>query len=242
MRILMAAVWLGTALACAAQDAGLVERQQAANEKANAAEKAGDMAGAERLFLQAVEISRQLSAEQAVARDDALSALWNFYSRQGRQADADRVLQERTAAVDRLSPARAGLVWFDVESNYAARREIDKARAAADRAGAIYRDCIRQGGAEAKTCDRRLADVQGIMGSALFNAKQDEAAEPWFKAVVDRPDDAVRPEIMLISLRAYAKLLYERGEVQEGAKVAVRSLRFEEQHPGVGGGLQRKQE
>jgi hypothetical protein len=110
--------------------------------------------------------------------------------------------------------------------------DLAKARDAADHAVAIYRECIDKKGELASTCDRRLADVQWLMGSVYFNAKEFVEAEPWFKAVVDRRDDAVRPEAMLVSLKAYAALLAWRGETQEATRFAVRAVQFEKDHPG----------
>jgi tetratricopeptide (TPR) repeat protein len=217
-----------------AQDSKLILERKAAIDQAEASEKRGDVAGAERLFMEAVDIAGRLSSAQRFAKDDALKSLAEFYQRQHRIADATRLLEERVAVPALLPPELLGLAYFDLASAYGVNLEVEKARSAADRAVVAYRECIENGGALIliRTCDRRLADIQGLIGFVYFNAKEFGEAEPWLKAIVDRGDELVRPEFMLTSLRAYAIVLAARGETAEAARFATRAVQFEKDHPG----------
>ncbi len=97
---------------------------------------------------------------------------------------------------------------------------------------AFYKRCI-SAAKHAELCNRRMADVEGMMGSILFNAKRFGESEPWFESVVAREDENVRPQIMLTSLRAYSKILMEKGKVEHATQMVQRAIAFERNHPGA---------
>jgi len=72
------------------------------------------------------------------------------------------------------------------------------------------------------TCDRRLADVEGMHGSALFLKNRLDDAVPLLKAVADRPDSGVRRETLTMALEAYVKTLMIQGKGTEAEPVLQR--------------------
>jgi hypothetical protein len=111
---------------------------------------------------------------------------------------------------------------------------LDEAAAAAHRAVQVYKGCIDDvADPNSKQCDRGQADAQGVMGCGFVLAAQYSNAEPWLRPVADRGDDAVRPEVKSASLKAYARVLLEKGDLEPAQAVALRAKQFDEQHPTV---------
>jgi hypothetical protein len=66
-----------------------------------------------------------------------------------------------------------------------------------------------------------------MIGAILFNTGRFRESEPWLASVVARQDDRVRPQVMLTSLRRYAKLLRARGESEQAKQVEQRAIVLE---------------
>ncbi len=191
-----------------------------------------NLSSAELEYRKAVELSNGFSGDLLFLRATALSKLAEVLDAEKKSSEAETLLKERVGLLEGLSdPLETGRALFDLQSHYGGLQEIDLALETTNRAVALYESCISAGRSNSKRCDRQLADVQGMMGSILFIAKRHDEAEPWFRSVVARDDDAVRPEIMLISLQASSKLLFERGEVLNSVKMAHRAEEFRYTHP-----------
>jgi len=77
------------------------------------------------------------------------------------------------------------------------------------------------------TCDRRLADVEGLHGSLLTLKKRFDEAAPFLKAVIDRPDSGVRKDVMVAALNAHATGLISHGKAAEAQEFIQRAKRLE---------------
>ena len=77
------------------------------------------------------------------------------------------------------------------------------------------------------TCDRRLADVEGLHGSLLTLKRRLDEAAPFLKAVIDRPDSGVRKAIMVSALQAHATALILQGKAAEAQEFIQRAQRLQ---------------
>lgn len=78
-----------------------------------------------------------------------------------------------------------------------------------------------------KTCDRRLADVDGLHGSVLLLKQRFDEAERFLKAVVARTDSGVRKEVLTAALKGYATILIKQGKTSEAQELMQRVQRLE---------------
>lgn len=76
-----------------------------------------------------------------------------------------------------------------------------------------------------------MADVQGLMGCALLLAGSYRAAGDWLQPVVARKDENVRPQIMILSLKAYAKVLATHGDRENARQMEERARALELKQP-----------
>ncbi len=191
-----------------------------------------DLASAEREYRKAVELSRAFSTDLDELKSEALRKLAEILDAAKKPVEAEALLKQRVDLLEGQSdPLLTGRALFELQSHYGSLRQVPEATETANRAVTLYEECISAGRADRKRCDRQLADVQGMMGSILFIADHHSEAEPWFQSVVARSDDQVRPEIMLVSLQASSKLLFERGEILDSMKMAHRAEEFRHAHP-----------
>lgn len=223
----------------AAQDEDPARRAEILLQAAEAHEGAGRSDEAEASFKDAIGVARQISGADFSVLEKAYKGLAYFYVRRKDDAAVERVYQERVQVHQQLEhPSwELGIALFDLQGYYAAylaKPDLDKALQTAEEAVAFYTSDKCTWSLSPDTCDRRLADVQGLMGAACFNAKQYELAEPWLENVLARPDDGVRPAIMLTSLRVYAALKYLKRDMTAAWATAERLERFESTYPDAG--------
>jgi tetratricopeptide (TPR) repeat protein len=222
-------------LPCAiGQNNQLITRVTAASAAASQAAAKGDTVGAERLYREALQLSRQLEKKSYIRKSNLLKSVADFYSSESKPAEAQPLLEERVALLlEYPTPPslELGLALFDLQSYFGATQQLERAEETANRAVEFYRTCFEKS-ETSQICDRRMADVQTIMASIFFSARMFERSEPWLKRVVDRPDENVRPEFMLMAIRAYAKILEAKGEATESQKLLTRAAEFQKRHPG----------
>jgi len=196
------------------------------------AEGEGKLAEAEQQFQKAVELGRRLPHQYSKDLSDALGSLAFFYQRHRKDAPVSALLEERVRVLstgqDPPQP-ELGIALFDLQSFFVAGQNLQRALEVANRATEFYSGpCMAS--LPAQTCNRRLADVEGMMGAGYYLAGRFDEAEPWLKKVTDRPDPNVRPETMLTALRAYSIVLKARND-SSAAQVYRRALRFAEAYP-----------
>ena len=85
-----------------------------------------------------------------------------------------------------------GIALFDLQSVLDAANLSSEARDAealsyVERARSFYEQCKERFPDLVKTCDRRLADVEGTHGTVLALKKHFDEALPFLKSVTDRP-------------------------------------------------------
>lgn len=236
---------LAVNLVCDAQSASSPSpTPESISEKAGAAMTAGnadiarkDVGSARTHYREAVELSRQLPGELYRLRAEALKKLAEVYDYEKHFSSGEALLKERLGILEQ-HPASAGievgLALCDLVTHYGMTQEVDKAVDAARRGVIFYKRCISTG-KNTDLCNRRLADVEGMVGAILFKANRFSESEPWFESVVSRADESVRPQIMLASLRGYAKVLRDKGESERASRLEERANAFERNHPGVFG-------
>jgi len=192
----------------------------------------GDFAAAEEKLRQAVELARQLEKRSWLVRSEVLKHLTLLYDNPRALPDAEEVLQERVAVIQDGAPTgpELGNALFDLLSAQAFYGKADEAIKTALHEEAYYVGPCKQTFARDR-CDRKLADVEALVGGALFLAKRNDEAEVWLKRVTDREDDNVRPETMLLALRAYAAVLALRLDTAAAVPVYRRALDYERAHP-----------
>jgi tetratricopeptide (TPR) repeat protein len=192
-----------------------------------------DLAAAEQEYSKAVAYSRQLPDRFYPELGESLARLSMTYELEHKNELAKQSLDQRVQLLQNHPDTNQhllGIALFDLESFYAAQPNLEQALATANRATAYYEKCKTEP-RETSLCDRRLADVQGLMGATYFLAKDYDRAEPWLRSVVARKDDQVRPSVMLISITALAKLPMDRGDMDEAKQLAVRAHYFKEKYP-----------
>jgi tetratricopeptide (TPR) repeat protein len=212
--------------------AAFLKRAQAALANGQEALDNNDLGIAETQYSEAVQLSRKLPDPYYVLKDSALHQLSNIYEKLNTPEKTSQPLLEERVAILRPHPKDPGLLLglalFDLESYYGGTKQIDKALQIANQAVDFYKACEPE---VAKTCDRRMADVQGMMGAVFYLNNRNTEATPWLQQVVARDDEGVRPSIMLVSLQAYSKLLFDGGEIWNSAKMAHRAEEFKKKHP-----------
>lgn len=210
----------------------MLKRVQAALASGDEALDNKDLATAEIHYNEAVQLSRKLPNQYYVLKDSALHQLSNIYGKLNTpEKNALPLLEERVAILQPHSKdpdLLLGLALFDLESYYGSKKQIYKTLQTAKQAVDFYKTCDPS---VAETCDRRLADVQGMMGAVFYLNGHNEESVPWFQQVVAREDESVRPTTMLVSLQTYSKLLYDRGEIWNSVKMAQRAEEFRKKHP-----------
>jgi TonB family protein len=222
------------AVRVAAADGTSLQQIRALMNAGKQAEQKMDIVSCEEYYTQALRLARQLPAGHHAVLSEALKSLGEVHDYQKKHVAAEALLRERIAVLEQNQiPGEQGLslALFDLVTHFGITAEPDKAEPAATRAVEFFDACIKRGLSDARTCDRRLADVQGMMGSILFNAGRYSDSQPWFKSVVERSDESVRPEIMRASLQAYAKLLLDGGQTEQARDVRQRTVQLKERNP-----------
>ncbi|HEY3743588.1 MAG TPA: tetratricopeptide repeat protein [Bryobacteraceae bacterium] len=192
-----------------------------------------DLSAARTHFASAVALAKSLPEGYLKQRSDALKKLAEVHDAQHHPDEAEPLLKERISILERSSSSSglmAGIAWFDLETHYAMAGQLDESVESAQRATAFYLAHMTDP-KQSKTCDRRLADVEGMVGVALFRARRFAESEPWIKKVVSREDRSVRPLIMIGALQAWAFLLEGRGKPEGAALAKARASRLETQMP-----------
>jgi tetratricopeptide (TPR) repeat protein len=175
-------------------------------------EAAGDLKAAERHYLAALESCKRgtdYSLEVTI-----LKSLGDLYSRERNAASAASAYNEELDLLlqhQRGIDLRVGTALFDLQSVFEATAQNESAESFFKRAVKFYSDCMKDARL-ALTCDRRLADAEGLRGASLFNQHRYTEAEPLLKNVIERTDDAVRPETLIATLMAYESILALRGD------------------------------
>jgi len=198
-----------------------------------AEEQVKNLQKADEEYTKALSLARKLPQGSYRKILEAITNLSNIRQQEGKLDDVEQLQLERVHILQQHPDTEEhllGLALFDLETFYAAQRKFDKAVETAKKASAYYHDC-KTSHPEATVCDRRLADVQGILGSAYFVAQQNTEAEPWLRSVVARKDDEVRPLVMLASLTALTKILADRGDMEEAKRFAERAQQFKAKYP-----------
>jgi tetratricopeptide (TPR) repeat protein len=206
----------------------------AAMDAGDEALKKQDRPSATSHYREAIELSRRLPYYDIKAR--ALKKLADELERGTNLDETESLLAERLRILEEHSKfggLEVGLALFDLECLYGAAQQIEKAQQTALRADAFYKSCMDNNAEARPTCDRGLADVEAMMGFFFFNSQRFGESEPWLQRMVAREDEKVRPSFMLLSLRAYAKLLRDRGETEQADRMAQRAVNFERTHPGL---------
>lgn len=211
----------------------ILEKEKAAAENGDEAAGKHDLVSTRKYYVQALDLCRQLpETEFWAVKDEILKKLANArFPEHGPEVEA--LYRERTELLERqagLAGLALGLGLFDLESYYADTKDLYKAEQVARRAEAFYKSCVAQG-VSPVTCDRRMADVQGLMGCALLLAGSYRAAGDWLEPVVARKDENVRPQIMILSLKAYAKVLATRGDRENARQMEERARALDLKHP-----------
>lgn len=188
-------------------------------------------------YARAERLSRNLPDRFFQIKANALKKLAEVRDYERNYEAAGALLEKRVVLLNKNSQAVGldlGIAFFDLETHYIMAQHLDDALRVATSAVAFYKNCLGINDASLlATCDRRMADVEGMMGSGLFLAKRYDEAEPWFEKVVARDAEKVRPEVMLASLRAYSMILFRKGEVMRSAQFARRAEAFGDKHPDV---------
>lgn len=193
-----------------------------------------DLGAASNDYGKAVNLSRPLPDRYCLLKAEALQKLADVLNAEKKSEQAEVLLKERVTVLEQVPETaglQLGLALFDLESQYGGTQQVDKAADTAVRAVGFYQKCIATGDESGRVCDRRLADVQGLMGCVFFLAGRFSESEPWLQSVIARDDDQVRPEVMLVSLQAYTKLMFQNGKILESARIAHRAEEFRRKHP-----------
>jgi tetratricopeptide (TPR) repeat protein len=142
--------------------------------------------------------------------------------------DRLKFLQERQSGVD----LDVGEALLDLEGFYGGTGRDQQSEQMAKRAIEFYSACKGTSTLH-NTCDRFLADAQGMLGAMFFNRKLYDRADPWLRKVVDRPDYGARPELLFSCLVEYATILRSRGASEAASAALARAERVAKSYPGT---------
>jgi tetratricopeptide (TPR) repeat protein len=225
------------AVPAVAQDTKILTQIQALWSAAETAQKLREFPRAEELYRRSLLLTDQLAADQDNVRAAVFKNLAGIDDALGKRDSATDLLLERVNLLERhpedgIDATDVGVALFDLLGRYALAHELEKAENVANRAVGFYQNCGRLQ-AQSPKCDRGLADVQGLMGSAYIIDGRWDLAESWIQSVVERRDDEVRGEVLVVAFRAYIKILADRGESELAAAVFRRALAYEREHPDV---------
>lgn len=223
-----------------AADSSALERRVASlKAEAIRAENAGKLSVAENKWLSAISASSALPPDKFRLKADLMAELANLYQRQNQESKVDAVYLDRLRFLEAQQKLREepvleiGIALFAIQSRYEARRNFRDGRDYMERAKAFYENCKETFPALRSVCDRRLADVEGLHGSALFLQKSFDEAIPFLQAVIARDDSSVRPEVLYAALMAYGSILVDRKEMQAAWPLVARAGRIKAANPGV---------
>jgi tetratricopeptide (TPR) repeat protein len=231
------AFFLLTVPAFAAEYASVQDKIASLQDRAAKAVQTGQFAAAEEELNEALQACAALPAGSYRVRADVLRGLAELYAKQNKPDKAEWAYKSR---VDFLNAQKAdgkqpileiGIALFDLQSLYEATARNEEAREYMERARTFYENC-KNGSPDLKAvCDRRLADVEGLHGSELFLQKRYDEAIPFLRAVVDRQDFGVRPEVLYASLAAYSQILANRGQWIVALPLIARARRIKASNP-----------
>lgn len=200
----------------------------------------GQIAAAADGYKSAIRECDSLPPEKYHCKTDGLWKLARLYSQVKDPVNAEAVYKERLAILlAHQEPSSRpdldlGIAWFDLQSVVEASDLTSESRDAealsyVERARSFYEQCKTRFPDLWKTCDRRLADVEGGHGTVLALKKHFDEALPFLKSVIDRPDSGVRKEMMIAALVSYSKILILRGQSVEAQQLIERAKRLSAQ-------------
>lgn len=222
-------------LAMAGQDASLTAYrvQQEAVHAAEHAESRGKFSEAEEHYLSAVKLAAALPPGAYHVQTDTMRALANLYGREQKVDKMESTLQERLRILENKQTnidLDVGVALLDLQGFYGGTNQDEKSLHFANRAMEFYTHCQSVQRWRAN-CDTMLAEAEGMLGELYFKRKLYDRAEPWLIKVVGRPDDGVRPEMLIGCISAYAAILNERGNFGADRALSQRAERLKNKAP-----------
>lgn len=219
--------------ALAGPEPALLLQEQATLNKAKQNETSGKLVAAEKDYLRARLIARQLPPEAYHVETDILRDLANLYAKEKNFDNAERAYKERLTlltAKQKDVDLDVGIALFDLQSFYGATGRWPDAEKMTKQAMQFYEQC-KVDPKLAKTCDRRLADVQAFAGVYLFEHHQYTEAEPYLRIVAARADNEVRPMMLEASLIGLAAICFQDGREEESKMIASRAWELRSKYP-----------
>jgi tetratricopeptide (TPR) repeat protein len=221
----------------AADGTALERKILSLREAAAALVRGSDLSAAEEKLQAALEACAGLPARQVFIRTELRREIGNLYSRQKKAGKAESAYKSRLDLLERqqrVGPPpilELGIALFDLQSLYTATGRLQEAQTYMERGRAFYQACKSGYPNMRATCDRRLADVEGMQGSGLFLNKRYDEALPFLEAVTARPDDGVRPEVLYAALMGEAQILRSRLRLPTAMRLTQRAQRVKAAHP-----------
>jgi tetratricopeptide (TPR) repeat protein len=209
-------------------------------QTADKALASGQIAAAEDGYKSAIRECDSLPPDKYHCKTDGLWKLARLYSHEKDAATAESVYKERLAILlAHQEPSGrpdldVGIALFDLQSvleaaDLSSEARDDEAIGYVERARSFYEQCKARFPDLWKTCDRRLADVEGGHGTVLALKKHFDEAVPFLKSVIDRPDSGVRTDVIISALVSYSKILISRSQSAEAQQLIDRAKRLSAQ-------------
>lgn len=206
--------------------------------KADQALAANRIEEAEGAYKAAIEQCDLLPPDKYHCKTDVQWKLGRLYGKVGDVAKAEAVYKSRVTVLEAHQEVGErpdldlGIALFDLESvveggNLKSTDRDADGLESFERARTFYEHCKADFPDLNATCDHRLADVEGFHGSVLLLKRKFDAAAPFLKSVVDRPDSVVRREVLTAALRGYATILISRGQPADAQALMERVRRLE---------------
>ncbi len=188
----------------------------------------------EKYCFEAIQRAQSAGTDHAHTVNDALKILDELYSRAG-NADANKRedLNRR---------------WVQVATEYEKPNGQWTARALADFGGYLmfskhYSEAEQYYGRALSTLDHCVdpvgvricteleGDVLGYRALTLYAQGKLDESVPFFERAIGRPDGAIHPEIKVVSLVVYSKVLGQLGRSIEASAAAKEALEYQNTHP-----------